>query len=337
MYMRKIAMGLCCLASCLFATAKKNIIIETDMGNDVEDVVALDMLYKLDDKKEVNLMAIMLNKMGDYPLQYVDLLNTWYGHKKVPIGTIGADNADIWAKPNFTKTVVEMKGEDGKPLYKRTVRDISKLPPAPELYRKLLAKAKDKSVTIVSVGFCTNLPLLLSTQGDKYSPLSGRELVEKKVDRLVIMAGHMTNPDFIEWNVKGDIPACQKVYSEWPTPIYTIPCELGFRIRYPLKNIQGDFDWSKNYPLLDSYRNYHTSFKDYPMWDTSSALFAVYPDMFGLSPRGRISITDDAKCRFTPDESGNHYYLITTKEQEKKILDYFLDIIPQKPAKVKLK
>ena len=131
MYVRKIAMGLCCLASCLFATAKKNIIIETDMGNDVEDVVALDMLYKLDDKKEVNLMAIMLNKMGDYPLQYVDLLNTWYGHKKVPIGTIGADNADIWAKPNFTKTVVEMKGEDGKPLYKRTVKDISKLPPRP--------------------------------------------------------------------------------------------------------------------------------------------------------------------------------------------------------------
>lgn len=335
--MKKTLVLLCCLAFGLSAAAQTNIIFDTDMGNDVEDAVALDVLYKFDEMKKANLMAIMLNKMGDYPLQYVDLLNTWYGHKRVPIGSIGGPNPDIWPKPNFAKILVEMKDEDGKPVYKRTIKDVSKLTPAPELYRKLLAKAKDKSVTIVSVGYSTNLALLLSTEGDKYSPLSGKDLVEKKVYRLVMMAGHMTDPNFREWNVKGDIPSCQKVYNEWPSPIYTIPCELGFKIRLPRKMYSEDFGWAKHHPLVDSYFNYRTNHKDTPMWDTSSVLFAVEPDMFGLSPRGRITITDNANSLFTPDPNGNHYYLVTTKEQEKKLLDFYLDIIPRKPARVKLK
>lgn len=336
--MRKTCIWLCCLLSSLFAPAQKNIIFETDMGNDIDDALALDMLYKWDDMKKINLMAVMLNKMGEYPPQYIDVMNTWYGHKKLPIGTIGADNANIAAKPNYTKTVVTQTGEDGKPLYKRTVKDISKLTAAPELYRKLLAKAKDKSVTIVSVGFSTNLALLLSTQGDKYSPLSGRKLVEKKVDRLIVMAANMANPDAEEFNVKGDVPACQKVYTEWPTPIYTTAWELGVKVCYPGQSIRDDFGWASHHPMVDSYRDYRKGLEDSPMWDVTAVLYAVDPqDMFDLSPRGRITISETGKSRFTPEASGNHYYLITSQEQEKKILDYFLDFIPQKPAKAKLK
>ena len=43
------------------ATAQKNIIFETDMGNDVDDALAIDMLYKYHSSGQINLMAVMLN------------------------------------------------------------------------------------------------------------------------------------------------------------------------------------------------------------------------------------------------------------------------------------
>ena len=65
---------------------RMNVIFETDMGNDVDDALAIDMLYKYNKQKRINLMAVMLNKEGEFPPKYIDLLNTWYGQKRIPIG-----------------------------------------------------------------------------------------------------------------------------------------------------------------------------------------------------------------------------------------------------------
>ncbi|MBR4404812.1 MAG: hypothetical protein IKT30_00335, partial [Bacteroidaceae bacterium] len=54
-----------------------NVIFETDMGNDVDDALAIDMLYKYHRSKKIDLMAIMLNKEGQYPPRFIDLLNRW--------------------------------------------------------------------------------------------------------------------------------------------------------------------------------------------------------------------------------------------------------------------
>ena len=70
---------------------------------------------------------------------------------------------------------------------------------------------------ICTVGFFTNLKDLLLTEGDEYSPLSGRELVAKKVKRLVSMAAGF--PEGREFNVYCDTPASQVVFEQWPTEI----------------------------------------------------------------------------------------------------------------------
>lgn len=41
---------------------KLNIIFETDIGNDVDDAMALDMLYKYIDQDKINVLAITINK-----------------------------------------------------------------------------------------------------------------------------------------------------------------------------------------------------------------------------------------------------------------------------------
>lgn len=334
--MKKTFLTVLCALCTTLSFAQKNIIFETDMGNDIDDALALDMLYKWDETKKIKLLAVMLNKMGEFPPQFIDVMNTWYGHKKVPIGLVGADNPNISPGPNYTQLVSQLKDENGKPLYKRSIKDYSKLTKSPELYRKLLEKAKDKSVTIVSVGFSTNLSLLLSTGPDKYSPLTGKELVEKKVDRLVTMAAHMADPNAQEFNVIGDLKACQHVFEEWPTPLYTSAFELGIQVLYPTKSILNDFTWAKHHPMVDAYKDYRKGLEDSPTWDVTAALFAVdAQDMFGTSPAGRITISDKGTSTFTPDTNGKRFYLTTTQEQRDKILKYFLTLIPQKPAKVK--
>lgn len=318
------------------ARAQQNLIFETDMGNDVDDALAIDMLYKYADMGKINLMAVMLNKEGAYPPQFIDLLNTWYGRKHLPIGLSNTNVTSMVAGKNYAEHVVCMKDAKGKPLYKRTVKDISHLPIAIDLYRKLLAKAEDNSVTIVSVGFSTNLAKLLATGADKSSPLSGKELVARKVSRLVMMAGHITNPNYAEYNVVNDIPACQQVFDHWPTPIYTSPFELGLDIRYPGKSIREDFGWTEHHPIVDAYCNYLPKVEDRPTWDLTAVLFAVDPQqMFGVSQPGRITVTKEGYTHYTADSAGKHYYLTTSPEQKKAILEYFIGMITKAPKKVK--
>lgn len=325
------------LLAVLFVTAgiraeKMNIIFETDMGNDVDDALAIDMLYKYNKQGRINLMAVMLNKEGEFPSKYIDLLNTWYGQKRIPIGVSPRDDRSRVAGANYTQVIVESKDEKGKPLYKRSIKDYDTLLPAVKLYRKLLAKADDASVTIVSVGFSTNLALLMDSQADEYSTISGMELIKKKVARLVTMAGHMENPKYAEYNVVNDIKACQRVYAEWPTPIYTSPFELGLQIRYPARSIENDFTWTAHHPIVDSYKAYLKKIEDRPTWDLTAVLYAIDPQQFfNISPGGRITVTDEGYTHYTKEAGGNHFYLFVTPEQAKAILDYFVTMITKKP------
>ena len=305
-----------------------NIIFETDMGNDVDDALALDMLYKYNRQGRIKLMAVMLNKEGEYPPKYIDLLNTWYHQKRIPIGLSPRTGKSIVGGANYAQIVCEMTDENGKPLYKRSIKDYSRLLPAVKLYRKLLAKAEDASVTIISVGFSTNLALLLDTEADEYSPLTGKELVTKKVKRLVVMAGNIENPKHAEYNVINDIAACQHVFTDWPTPIYMSPFGLGHQIRYPARSIENDFTWTKHHPIVDSYKVYLKKIEDRPTWDLTAVLYAIDPQQFfNISPAGRIIVTDEGYTHYTRDAAGKHFYLSVTPEQAKAILDYFLTIV----------
>ena len=145
-----------------------NVIFETDMGNDVDDALARDMLYKYVDAGRVNLLAIMLNKESDASARFVDIMGTYYGHPNVPIGVVrhGADcHADA---VQYCENVVGKKKADGTPYYATTLTDVKNLPDAHTLYRKILAGQKDGSVVIVSIGCSTNLSRLVDSKPDRY-------------------------------------------------------------------------------------------------------------------------------------------------------------------------
>ena len=66
--------------------AKTNLIIDTDMGLDVDDVGALSVAHNLANKGQTNILATIHNSGFDLGIAAVKVINNYYGRDKVPIG-----------------------------------------------------------------------------------------------------------------------------------------------------------------------------------------------------------------------------------------------------------
>lgn len=301
--------------------APVNIIFETDMGNDIDDAMALDMLYKWVDEGKVNLLAIMINKEGTAPAEFIDILNTFYGHQ-VPIGVRCGDAPAKTGGVNFAQVISDMKDDAGQPLFARSLPRYDTLPDAVSLYRQLLSEMPDKSVKIISVGFLGNLGTLLE---------SDCELIEKKVISLNTMGGWFTAPN-AEFNISGDLAASRKVFAGWPTEIVTSPFEVGAAICYPGESIEKDLDWGIPHPMREGYLAYCPMPHDRPCWDLTATLYAVEgAEWFTVSEPGIIDVSEDGLTTFTPQSDGRHRYLSVTPEQAEAIKTHFVEVITRKP------
>jgi len=67
------------LSPAALAQAPTGIIFDTDMGNDVDDALALAMLHAFQSRHEINLLAVTVTKDNRGAAPYVDVVNTFYG------------------------------------------------------------------------------------------------------------------------------------------------------------------------------------------------------------------------------------------------------------------
>lgn len=308
------------------------VIFETDIGNDVDDALALDMLYKYMDAGQIELLAIMINKASGYSAEFIDIMNTWYGYPDIPIGDI-KQGVIIDDYVDYAENVVRLKGEDGTHLFRRSLSGYDGLPLATDLYRKILAQEKDNSVTLISVGFSTNLARLLDSEADEYSPLTGRELVARKVKLLSVMGGSFGPTARAEFNIENDIPAAAKVFAEWPGEIVLSPFELGSMVRFPASVIENDFKWGTSHPMVEAYLHYRPMPYDRQTWDLTSVLYAVDPENshMNISQPGTVVVNDEGYTSFTPDTDGYHRVLSVDSEHTGLVRQYFIDLITARP------
>ena len=147
------------------------------------------------------------------------------------------------------------------------------------------------------------------------------------------MAGCFNNPELYEYNVVKDIPAAKKVFTEWPTTLVTSPFEVGIAINYPATSIENDFQWAPIHPMVEAYKSYQKMPYDRPTWDLTSVLYSVEgPSYFTVSPAGKINVTDKGATEFTPDATGNRYYLTVDAAQAENIKQHFVKLISKQPA-----
>ncbi len=315
------------------------LIFDTDMGNDVDDALALGMVHALQSRAECKLLAVTITKDEPTSAPFVDAINTFYGRPDIPIGVVR--NGPTPEPSRFT-LLADLK--EGARL--RFPHDLASGDDAREatwLLRKVLSAQPDHSVVIIQVGFSTNLARLLASEPDEFSALSGRDLVARKVRMLSMMAGAFApiggNRRFQEYNVKLDIESARQVAQQWPTPIVFSGFEVGIAIPYPAESIEHDFEYVEHHPIEEAYRLYEPPPHERPTWDLTSVLYAVRPDdgYFGLSERGRVVVHDDGSTQFRWDETGLHRYLTVDRVQAHWATAAMVELVTQAPTNVSTK
>jgi inosine-uridine nucleoside N-ribohydrolase len=227
-----------------------------------------------------------------------------------------------------------MKKQDGSPLYPRRAADAEALPEAVALLRRTLAREEDGAVTIVQVGFSTNLARLLDSGPDDASPLPGRELVARKVAKLVLMAGHFPSSPNPEYNVAKDAPSAEKIFKGWPGEIVTSGYEVGASIRYDPERLAADFRHAARHPLVDAYRVYKPMPYAEELWDPSAVLYAVrpYPAYFSLSASGTIQTDAKGATSFVESAGGKHRYLVVNDVQRASVREIISTLMSEPPT-----
>jgi inosine-uridine nucleoside N-ribohydrolase len=313
------------------------LIFDTDIGNDVDDVLALGMIHALQSRGECRLLAVTITKDHELAAPFVDAVNTFYGRGDILVGACRSGITNDAGK--FLG--LARKQDDGSLRYPHDLRSGNDAPAAVDVLRRTLAGAEDGSVVIAQVGFSTNLANLLNSPPGAHSPLRGAELVRKKVRLLSIMAGAFASIpgeggkpyDHREYNVIKDIASARHVAVEWPTPIVWSGFEIGLALAYPHESIERDYAYVDHHPLAEAYVLYSPPPHDRPTWDLTSVLYGVRSDRgyFNLSPPGHVQVADDGLTTFHERADGRHRYLMINEQQKIRTIET-LQLLSSQPA-----
>lgn len=284
------------------ATKPVKIIFDSDLGPDYDDVGALAFLHAMADSGKAEILATLSSNKHELVVPSIEVINTYFGRSELPVGSPKTEGVNIGSNQHWADSIVED--------YPHSTISTSDAPDAVKVYRKILNSQPDKSVTIVTVGFLTNLSNLLKSQPDENSPLGGKELIEKKVRNLVSMAGKF--PQGREFNVFMDSVASQYVYNNWPGEIIFTGFEIGWEIRTGLRVMKSDV---VNSPVKDVFRiSIPMSEEDKNgrmSWDETAVLIGVYgTEGFFETVRGKIIVNTNGSNTWEDDPSGNQVYVI---------------------------
>ena len=312
------------------------LIFDTDICGDCDDVLALGMIHSLQSRGHCRLLAVTISVDHELAAPFVDAVNTFYGRGEIPIGVVG--KGGVVEKSEFLSLVEE---KDRRPLplsprpgSARSAKD------ATAVLRATLAAQPDRSVVIAQVGFSTNLARLLDSPADEDSPLTGLELVERKVKLLSLMAGAFQpiegNRHYLEYNVDQGHRQRPVLAERWPTAMVYSGFEIGIALPYPAMSIERDYGYVPHHPLAEAYIRRNPPPHNRPTWDLTSVLFAVLADRgyFDVSPRGTVTVEPDGFTRFEESSQGNHRYLILRPEQKPRVLEALVQLSSQPPSRV---
>lgn len=316
--------------------APVKIVYDTDIGNDVDDVMSLVLLHTLQRRGACEILAVTITKDHPQAAAFVDAINTFYGQPDIPIGVVR--NGPTKDAGKFNRLAGE-KNADGSLRYPHDLKSGDDAPEATALLRQVLAAQPDGSVVIAQGGFSTNLSRLLDSKPDAHSPLDGRALVARKVKLLSLMAGaYQTvewNTRHLEYNVELDVPAAQNLAGKWPTPMVWSGFEIGIAAPFPHVVIERDLDYVPHHPLKEAYYLFNPPPHDRPTWDPAAVLYAVLPDRgyFDASPPGQVTVEDDAATFFRPakDGRGRDRFLVMSPAQAARVREAIVQLCVEPP------
>jgi inosine-uridine nucleoside N-ribohydrolase len=318
------------LLNCSVAFAQRHqvvsVIFDTDIAPDYDDVGAMAILHAFADKGEVKILATISSNAFETTGPTLSVINTYFKRPGIPIGVTKSSLPDKDCSQQWAQAIISK--------YPHALQSNDEAMDAVKLYRKILSSQTDLSVTIVSVGFFTNLAGLLNSDPDAYSKFDGATLVRKKVKRLVSMAARIDKDGKggYEFNVATDAKASQKVFADWPTPIIISGFEIGEKILTGIRLINNDS--IQNSPIKDAFQIALTK-DDNKLgrnsWDETAVLVAVR----GIKPwfdfrKLNFEIEDDGKDVVIP---GEKFTYLAFKKTPREIGEVIENLMMHQPGK----
>lgn len=300
------------------------VIFDTDMGPDYDDVGAIALLHALADRGEAHILATIASNKYEGIAAVLNVFNTYFGRPAIPIGVPKGKAVDMRDNQHWTDTILKK--------YPHEVKANADAPDAIDLYRKILAAQPDTSVTLITVGFLTNLANLLTSGPDQYSSMNGRELIRKKVKQLITMGGAF--PSGKEFNLYNDAKASAIALPNWPTRVIFSGFEIGKEIKTGLPLIHNNT--IQNDPVKDVFAlcipMSPQDAEGRMSWDETAVLTAIrgYNQYFTLK-EGRIIMNGDGSNRW--DNNGKGQFYLVQKESSSVVADVINQLMMHVPEK----
>jgi inosine-uridine nucleoside N-ribohydrolase len=216
-----IALTSCRTASADQAAEKIPIILDTDIGTDVDDAFALALALA---SPEIDLQGVTtVGSRAEDRAWMVCRLLTAVGRREVPVA---------WGRDPQPKEDIEGQYQyrhHPAPIFNRTSKPV-KESAVEFLYAKL--KAQPGKLTLVPVGPLTNIARLLTEHPD----------CKPWIKRIVLMGGAVRvgyegkAPPIPEWNIKCDIPAARTVFTSGiPLVVAPLDATTTVKLEEPLR------------------------------------------------------------------------------------------------------
>lgn len=278
-----------------------NVIFDTDMGPDFDDIGAISMLHALAANGECTILATVSSNAHPTIAATIETYNRYFQKPDIPVGAAASTAPNFTAANGWNDSIIAFYAPA---LLKK------KYPSALTVYRQVLAAQSDNSVTLITVGFMSNIRDLLNSPADESSPLNGLELVRRKVKNWVAMAGAF--PVGIEFNVKEDAAAARQAFADFPKPILFSGFAIGEHVQ------TGDRVASRqdNDPVSYGYR---FNFRTYApqrtttraSWDQTTVLAAVRnpTTYFYVNGPGKLQINEDGSNIWVHNEAAQQQFL----------------------------
>jgi len=278
--------------------AQYRVVLDADIDSDVDDAEALAMLHAYADKKKIKFLGVVVTSGDpDAPL-CASAINKHYGRARLPIGFL-KNQQELKRESRYTKQI--------SAEFPHRLKSYENAPDAVALYRQLLSKSPDESVIIVTIGHLTSLQNLLKSGGDKYSPLTGKDLVAKKVAKWICMGGMY--PEGKEANFYRPDPG-STIYclQEWTKPVTFVGWEAGNQIITGGSYLKNKLNAKS--PVYRAYELYN-NFAGRPSWDQLAVFLLDKKSEEYITPvtKGYCQVYEDGSNKWLLDKDRNHEYI----------------------------
>jgi len=323
------------LTASAFAGEPPSYILDTDLASDCDDAGAVAMVNALADNGQVNVLAMMVSTGGRTVGPALGAINTWYGHGGWPIGVLKDETFWVGGSPDqpagwmnfesYTRTIAE--------TCPTPLKDGRDAPDAKILYRQILAKQPDSSVTIQSIGPLINLAMLLETKADDASPLSGTDLVAAKVKVLVITGGRNPKGTSSNFSKAGAAKYAKPVIDHWPSPIVFVGNDVGSALKVGWTKNR---DQSEGNPARLAYKLFFKGddTKTRACADQAGVLYAIkgLGEIYSLVETGHQTCDEKGNTEWSPEplkDGRKHAYLQRIEGKDAAIVEQVESLMTQ--------